>query len=286
LLSTQIGISGSLALKAKFHPPYGGFTPQTPVALALSPADFFYLLDQGSATVSRFNLDGVLLNQYGGPGSGNNQFSDPTDVSASNGLDIFVSDRGNDRIVRLNRELHFLAAFSSLEGTTSETTFERPLSVAIGRQGDLFIADGSEDRILKLDSGGNPIFSFGDFGESRGSLSEPRRLELDSKIGLWTLDGGGQVVHFDDYGSYLESIHIETAGKRGGLAVSPTAIWICTDSLLYEYVPSERHLQSRNVTDLALPPETLLIDLAYRNDCLWILTANGAVYCYQLTDSR
>jgi len=54
--------------------------------------------------------------------------SDAADVCAISGLNVFVADRGNDRVVRLNRELSYLAEFRSLEGTSADLSFERPQS--------------------------------------------------------------------------------------------------------------------------------------------------------------
>ncbi|MCX6641036.1 MAG: NHL repeat-containing protein [bacterium] len=286
LLSIPCPAGVHFSQTAEFHPPYNGFTPRSPVAFSISPADFIYLLDQGSSAVARLRLDGLLLNQFGGPGSGTEQFSDPTDVCAVSGLDVFVADRGNDRVVRMNRELHYLAEFRSLDGTAAELAFERPLSVLSGPRGDLFIADGGNDRILKMDPSGGPVFSFGDFGESRGSLLQPRRLELDPKVGFWVLDARGQVVHFDEYGSYLGMFRIDTVSGRGGLAVASDAVWVCGDSLLWRYDLNEPSLISYSRKDLGLPADVTLIDLVFRKDQLWILDAAGSLYCLVVTVGR
>jgi len=106
----------------------------------------------------------------------------------------------------------------------------------ISLRGDLFIADGGNDRILKLDPTGRPVFSFVISAKSRGSLLQPRRLELDPSLGFWVLDERGQVVHFDEYGGYLGMFSIESNSSPAGLAVSADAVWAADATTIWRYV--------------------------------------------------
>lgn len=273
-----------IALKkiSQLTPPFDGFSPQTPTALAISPADLIYLLDSRLAVVIELTPDGNVLQQFGGPGSGSDQFSDPADICALSGLDIFVADRGNDRVVRLDRKLNYLAQFRSLSGTQTDLTFENPQSVLLGPRGDLFIADGGNDRILKIDPAGRPVFSFGFYGESAGSLLGPRRIEPDPDEGLWILDRRGHVVHFDEYGGYLGEIIAGTAGIPTGLAVSKSLICVCSDSSLWIYDRSLRQINTFSLPEIGLPADVTLVDLAFRKERIWLLDSEGTIHRFQL----
>lgn len=253
-----------------------------PAALAISPADLIYLLDSKLAVVVELNPDGHLAREFGGPGTGNDQFSDPADICAVSGLDLFVADRGNDRIVRLDRKLNYLAQFRSLSGTQTDLIFEYPRSVLLSPRGDLFIADGGNDRILKIDPAGRPVFSFGFYGDGEGSLLGPLRIEKDPVEGLWVLDQRGHVVHFDEYGGYLGEMITETSGNPTGLAVSVGAIFVSSDSLLWVYDRTARQLETFSLQQLSLSAGVTLVDLASRKKQIWLLDARGAIHRFQL----
>jgi tripartite motif-containing protein 71 len=262
-------------------PPYGGFSPSHPIALTLSPEDNIYLLDTQLSCIARLSLTGVLITQAGGPGTGDQQFSDPQDLSIYSGLDLFVADRGNDRIVRLNRRLTFLSEFHSLDNTSPDLAFEKPLSVVQNARGDLFIADGGNDRILKISADGEPLFSFGAYGEEKGSLAQPRRLEPDPVAGLWVLDSRGHAVHFDEFGGYVEEVHAVLSGHAQGLAISAEAVWVCSDSSLWTWDRESRQPQIFSSADLGIPDTVSLVDLAIRAGQLWIMDSSGALYHFQ-----
>lgn len=271
---------------AVLHPPYDGFKPQLPVALALSPADRVYLLDAQLASVVELTIDGRALSLVGGPGTGLEQFSDPADICATSGLDVFVADRGNDRIVRLDRKLNYLAEYRTLAGTPAKWAFENPYSVSLGPRGDLFLADGSNNRILKIDPSGEPVFSFGDYGQVKGSLIEPRRLEIDPNGGLWVLDMLGQVIRFDEYGGFILNLQADAAGQPNGLAVSRSFIYVCSDSLLWIYDRISRQTTSFQPVQLGISANSNLVDLAFGRENLWLLTSNGTIHRFKVIDER
>lgn len=271
---------------AVLSPPFDGFSPQAPAAIAISPTARLYVLDSQLAVIVALTPTGEAIRQIGGPGSGVEQFSDPADLCAVAGLNVFIADRGNDRIVRFDRELNYLAEFHSLAGTPFDLTFENPLSVLLGPQGDLFIADGGNDRILKINPTGKPVFSFGEFGTTGGSLQAPIRLEPDPEGGLWALDAGARVTHFDEYGGYLQQLTAAVAGAPQGLAVSADQIWVCSDSLLWVFERNARKTTSLLPQELDLPETRTFIDLAIRENQLYLLDASGRIHRFQVTMVR
>jgi hypothetical protein len=275
-----------LERQAVLRPPFGGFTPSHPIALTLSPEDNLYLLDAQLAAIARLSIQGDLIAQGGGPGSGDLQFSDPTDLSIFSGLDLFVADRGNDRVARLNRRLVFLADYRSSDDTPADLSFEKPLSVLQNARGDLFVADGGNDRVLKISADGQPLFSFGGYSEERGSLFQPRRLEPDPAAGLWVLDGRGRAVHFDEFGGYLEELHSGLTGSTHGLAVSPEAVWVCSDSILWIWDRTDRTTQTFSSVDIGLSDSVAMVDLAWRGESLWLLDSSGAIHSFLIRAER
>ncbi len=283
-ISTAAGFQ--LEKLATLSPPYNGYNPQSPIAFALSPTEHIYLLDSRLAIIVEINQQGAVLKQFGGPGTGVEQFNDPADLCVLSGLDVFIADRSNDRIVRLDRELNYLAEYRTLEGTSYDLSFENPQSILLTPRGDLFIADGGNDRILKIDPSGRPIFSFGEYGDARGALLGLVRLELDPREGLWVLDQAGHVIRFDEYGGYILQLQSEYSGMPTGLAISEDAVWVCSDSLIWCYDRNERQSAEYNPNQLSIEAGTTPVDIAFRNQQLWILGSDGAIYRYKIDPAR
>ncbi len=242
-----------------------------------------YILDAQLAMVAQLDTVGNLINQIGGPGRGDTKLNDPADICINSGLNLFIADRGNDRILRLDRKLNFLAEFRSLEGTPASLTFEAPRSVLQGARGDLFIADGGNDRILKIDPGNNPLFSFGAYGEEKGSLWQPRRIESDPSNGVWVLDRRAHVVRFDEFGGFLEELVPQLAGRASGLAVSAGVVWVCADSCLWIYDRLERRSVCIARDELIPQVSSDLADLTYRHNQLWVLDSQGRLYRFRVS---
>lgn len=285
-LTASIAAQPRLERISQLSPPYEAFAPSEPVALCASPDGNLYLLDAQLAAVVMLSSEGQLLNEVGGPGSGLLQFNQPSDLSINSGLDLFVADRGNDRILRLNRRLYYLWEFRSLENTPPELVFEKPRSVVQGPRGDLFLADEGNDRILKIAPGGEVLFSFGTFGLERGSLSRPFRIELDEVNGIWVLDALGHVVHFDEYGGYVEDIPALLAGDPTGLAASAKIIWVGSDSCLWAWDPGNRLIFNFNPAEIGIFDPAPWVDIFGRGDLLWILDARGRIYRYRIVLPR
>ena len=59
-----------------------------------------YVADSGNHRVVVFDTSGTVLSRIGFAGSAPGRFVEPTDVSAAEGLHLYVLDEGNERIQR------------------------------------------------------------------------------------------------------------------------------------------------------------------------------------------
>jgi hypothetical protein len=139
---------------------------------------------------------------------------------------------------------------------------------------------------LKIDPTGRPVFSFGFYGDSEGSLLAPRRIEKDPREGLWVLDRRGQIVHYDEFGGYLNALTTEIAGNPMGLAVSERLICVCSDSSLWVYDRTLRQIETFSAENLSLSGQVTLVDLTFRRERLWILDSSGTIHRFQLHSDR
>ena len=79
----------------------GSFT--NAVAFSIDPSGAIFVLDAGTHELLKFSQDGELLQSTGGYGWSEVTFDQPSDVVAPNGLDIYVADYGNHRVLRFDR---------------------------------------------------------------------------------------------------------------------------------------------------------------------------------------
>lgn len=175
------------------------------VAFSVDPNGNIYVLDIGKHTLCKYSEDGKLLHHIGGYGWGQSNFDQPSDVIAPNGIDVYVADYGNHRILRFDRNLNFISSFSTKDDEKAEHHFGYPKSVAISRSGELFISDGDNQRILKTSTSNEIERSFGGIGAGRGKLQAPGRIRISDNDMVYVQDIN-QIIVFDIFGNYFKSI--------------------------------------------------------------------------------
>ena len=87
-----VGILGENQPSAGLHYPYD---------ITKSADGDLYVVEYGAGRVSRFDLNGGLLGQFGTAGTGSGQFKTPWGLTISTNSRVFVADTGNRRIVEL-----------------------------------------------------------------------------------------------------------------------------------------------------------------------------------------
>ncbi len=115
--------------------------------------DHLFVVESGKHRMLKLDHDGNLIETLGGLGSGDYQFDSPIDVDATNGLKIYVSDYGNNRIQIFDRRFQYLGSI------TGESAFQnrriRPTRVVVNEFGELFMYDESTKSIFKFDENGS-----------------------------------------------------------------------------------------------------------------------------------
>ncbi len=151
-----------------------------------------------------FNTSIYEASLYGTCGSGTGQFRDPQGIAADEAGDVFVTDTGNDRVVRLlyaKDTLRWIKAFGS-EGA-GELQFDEPTGLALGPSGTLYICDTGNNRVVEMTSTGEPVrIITGD--ASRGvTLDAPRGIAVVEADDPWISRGRNFMVVSDRGGTRL-----------------------------------------------------------------------------------
>lgn len=138
--------------------------------------DAIYIVEAGAHRVLKLGFDGKLIERYGKRGSGNYQFDNPVDIATTNGLKLFVSDSGNNRIQVFDKRWQYLSSIKAKEQfqTGSEIT---PMFLGVNKFGEvIFYNDGSG--------------SLGKYNEDGAMLDQiPLPGDVKDVSGLQIIDG-------------------------------------------------------------------------------------------------
>jgi len=223
----EAGVQWHLRYLATWETDTGGNAlMKDPQSICADPSGFVYVADTGNHRILKWNPNGSVVAEIGGFGWGTEQFNGPVSVWAKNGLDVLVADMNNQRIVRFDRDLHYISELHSSETWPEELRFGFPLDAALGAQSELFCLDGDNRRVLKVDVFGNPQVSFGDFDEGEGRLGKPSKFCIlqNSRI-LISDDESSSIKVFDALGNYLYSFGTGVLKQPSGMT-DPARGWL------------------------------------------------------------
>ena len=160
---------------------------------------------------------------FGEPGSGPGQFVNPAAVEASPSGDLWVVDRGNNRIQEFNAAGEYLTEFGT-EGY-EEGDMENPVALAIDAEGHIWVADAGLARVDE----------FAPSGEFIGMITGiygPEGLAFDGEGNLWVSSYlTGHLYEYEPDGELVRTVgeHGTAEGdfeEATGVAVGPEGdIW-------------------------------------------------------------
>ena len=189
-----------------------------------------YVIDEGRHTISRFRNLSEQAQTVGGYGWDATTFDRPTAV-VTDGLNVYVSDYGNHRVIRYDRNFNFVSSLSTRDTSYSPAQFGYPLGLALSRQGDLFVLDGENMRVVQFDSRSEFKRSFGTMESQDGRLHNPIEITVsrDDKITVLERD---RIVEFDFAGNYVRSIGEGVIRNSGGMCVTQNGFLVAANDTL------------------------------------------------------
>ena len=163
-------------------------------------------VDRATGIITTVAGDGSFgFSGDGGPAT-SASLNSPRGVALDSQGNIFIADRGNHRVRKVNASTgvistvagNGIATFSGDGGPADSASLNEFRGVGLDRQGNLIIADTENNRIRKVDAAtgviitvagdGNAAFS-GDAGSATSaSLNSPRGVVLDSAGNLFVAD--------------------------------------------------------------------------------------------------
>ncbi len=154
--------------------------------------DHLFVVESGKHRLLKLDHNGNLIETLGGLGTGDYQFDTPIGVDATNGLKIYVTDYGNERIQVYDRRFQYLGSITGESGFQNRRI--SPTQLVVNDFGELFVYDDASKAILKFDKNGNFMDEF-DLSGLQASNIEIRNDELiitdriSGQIGVMSQNG-------------------------------------------------------------------------------------------------
>jgi hypothetical protein len=229
-----------------------------------------FVLDADENKISMFSNLQDAPKTIGGFGWSSSSFDKPTGV-ATDGVNVYVSDYGNHRIQRFDRDLNYISSFSTRDTSDVISRFGYPLDIALSELGDLFILDGENIRVIKFNTQDFFERAFGDINAGKGKLQNPVKLfATNSRI---FVGDKNRILLYDYFGNYLGSIGEGIINSLSGftmvtnglLAASSDSIWwFSREGALQKVLSLENIISEERIDQIQ--------DIAFNGKQLFILS--------------
>jgi sugar lactone lactonase YvrE len=247
IVSYDVSLSGSAAVQSSMQV-FTSTNLSQPYGLAFDSSGNLYAANNGSSTVSKYNVSGGFLGTIGSPST----ISQPQGLAFDASGNLYVSNNGDNTIST------FSSAGSFLTSIGSSSNLDGPNGLAIDASGNLYVANTNNDTIAtfnntgafvsaitagvsgpydlayasgflyaaqsydtvvtKYDSSGNLAASIG----GGSSLSSPLGVAIDS-IGNVYASTSEQIFKFDSSGVFQFAWSTPVGAYSTYLAIAPSS---------------------------------------------------------------
>lgn len=195
-----------LLVKQVISGPILGMQMKNPSGLAADDQGALYVCDAGNNRILKFGSDLTPVRESGGFGSEPGLFGQPRFVTVDNRLNLWVTDPGSRRVVRLDANLKYVDEVN-LHDEQDALKYGAPTGVASSIYGVLWIADREKSRVATFDNVGRFDRFVGDFGYSGGQLLHPEKIITGPDDEYVVCDAGNRrIVFYDSYGNFTRTL--------------------------------------------------------------------------------
>jgi DNA-binding beta-propeller fold protein YncE len=197
-----------------------------PYSIEIDRLDNIYVMDRGNDRIQKFDGNGTFIDQWDRPDrisatEEEDEFASPEDmvIDQMSGV-IYVTDTGNERVVKLDRNFSYILEWGTDDGKASNEKgeFNHPHGIDIDSEGNVYVNELENPRIQKFDGNGTFIKQWGSEGKGPGEFTPLlEHLEVDSKRDMiFMVDGAlnPRIQIFDTEGNFTTSIG--TSGNGDG----------------------------------------------------------------------
>ena len=203
-----------------------------------------YVANQGNQKVQRLDSNGNILVDFG-------TFTNPTGVDVDEANNVWVTDAGDDILVKFTPNGTLLNVYGKPGGGSGNGPgeFNDPLDVSTDPAGDTYVADSANLRVQKLDPLGVQIW------QATGSgIGTPAGVDHDLTGNNWVTDSVGDVFSERDPNGNLVGSPI--GGSGTGLGQFDGPFGIAVDCTLNVFVADSRNDRIQRYGSTDEPPCT------------------------------
>jgi tripartite motif-containing protein 71 len=185
-----------------------------PSDVVVGANDRIYVVSGGEHEIAVFDRSGERISTLGEQGSEPGQFFEPVGIGIGPKGEIYVADKGNQRLQMFSSDGQFRREIPLEEDGEAVN----PVDVAVSGDGkELFVTANNSHRVLVFSNKGKFLRGWGDEGEDDGQFRYPATLVLDAAGNVLVVDVLNQRVQkFDSDGNFLMSFG-GLGGKPGKL---------------------------------------------------------------------
>lgn len=150
-----------------------------------------------------------------------NDNQSPNGIAVNSLGEIYVSDTGNDRVIKLAPDGRVILKWGT--NGSGNGQFMSPMGIGIDSFGDVYVADLNNARIQKFDPNGNFILKWGSVGNAVGEFTNPYDIAVDTIDNIYVTDmGNNRIQKFSLIGTPI--LQWGTAGNGNSQFNQPRCI--------------------------------------------------------------
>jgi len=228
-------LSKSALLTVKDYAPvrsWGGPDKKTyisPKALALDKSGNFYVADESSIALQKFNPEGLLQKSWGSYGQQVKRLKIPSGIAIDSKGNFYVTDQRSSNVTKFDKNGQFMKEWG--KSGAKEGILFRPLGIAVDRNNDVFVVDAGNSRIVKFSSEGELKKPWGKPGSGQGQFTLPTGVAVSKNNDIIVVDQG-RIQKFTTDGVFIDSFG--KLGSNEGEIGRP--LGICLDGNDFIYV--------------------------------------------------
>ncbi len=163
-----------------------------PRDVAIAPDGNILVSDTGNKRIVKFTPEGQFVQQWGGLGSLEGQFSEPVGVAVGADGQAYVADTWNQRVQRFGSGMIYAGQWPVV-GWESLLPANKPY-LAVDSLGNVYVTAPEYHWIARYSPTGQLLSVWGAYGTALAGLNMPSAIALDRDDNLYVVDSGNNRV--------------------------------------------------------------------------------------------